>query len=59
MARGTTQDTATEFVRIAAQSRPATEGNKNLQPTARRKSAFSQVPESRTSMLKGPDRGTG
>jgi hypothetical protein len=59
MARGTTQSTAKDFVRKAAQSRPATDGNKNLQSTARRKSADSQVPASLTKPLVGPDKGTG
>ncbi len=59
MYNNTTTSKAKSFVRIAGSSRPATDGNKNLQASARRKSASSQVPGSLTAPLKGPDLGTG
>jgi len=59
MDTATTDTKAKRFVSIAGNSRPATSGNKNTQATARRKDAFSQVPESLTTQIKGPDRGRG
>lgn len=57
--RGTTATTANKFKKVAGRSRSATDGNKNLNSRARRKSASSQVPMGRTSPIKGPDKGTG
>lgn len=57
MSSNTTEKVAKNFMRKAAQSRPATSGNKNVRATATR--TGSPMPRNVTAPLKGPDKGTG
>ena len=57
MSSNTTDKVDKGFMRKAAQSRPATSGNKNVRATATRTGR--PMRRNMTAPLKGPDKGTG